>query len=277
MSTDASEWAPAVSGDCDGWVNVHGRRVHFSIRAGRGRPLLLINGFGASMAAWDCLRNRFEMPTIAFDLPGSGATKPTAVPYPMPLTADMVVRLLDELEYGTVDALGVSLGGGIAQQLAFQAPRRVRRLVLAATNYGAWSMPGHPSAYLALLAPSSASWQQMARVGARTYGGRARHDRAWLTAFTSAAFDPTPSLRGHLWQLVTALTWWSLPALPFLTQPTLVLTGDDDPLVPILNGHALAALIPRGRVRIVTGAGHLFLFEQPEQAAAIVSSFLSAP
>jgi pimeloyl-ACP methyl ester carboxylesterase len=251
--------------------------VHFSIRAGRGTPLLLINGFGATMAAWDCLRTRFEMPTIAFDLPGSGGTKPTAVPYPMPLTAGLVARLLDELEYGTVDALGVSLGGGIAQQLAFQAPRRVRRLVLAATNYGAGSMPGHPAAYLALLAPPSPSWQQMARLGSGTYGGRARHDTAWLTAFTSAAFDPTPSLRSHLWQLVTALTWWSLPALPFLTQRTLVLTGDDDPLVPILNGHALAALIPRGRVRIVTGGGHLFLFEQPEQAAAIVSSFLSAP
>ncbi len=117
----------------------------------------------------------------------------------------------------------------------------------------------------------------MARLGSRTYGGRARHDTAWLTAFTNSAFVPTPSLRGHLWQLVTAMTWWSLPALPFLTQPTLVLAGDDDPLVPIFNAQALAALIPGGRVHVVKGAGHLFLFEEPEKSAAIISSFLAGP
>ncbi len=217
------------------------------------------------------------MPTIAFDLPGSGRSSPTAVPYPMALTTSGVVGLLEELNYGAVDVLGVSLGGGIAQHLAFLAPRQVRRLVLAATNFGIGSLPGLPAAYLALLAPPAPSMRQLGRIGSRTYGGRARHDTAWLTAFTNSAFNPSPGLRSHMWQLVTAMTWWSLPALPFLTQPTLVLAGDDDPLVPAVNGRALAALIPKGRAHIVKGAGHLFLFEEPDRAAEIVNGFLGAP
>jgi pimeloyl-ACP methyl ester carboxylesterase len=217
------------------------------------------------------------MPTIAFDLPGSGHSKPTFLPYPMAFTARIVSGLLDRLGHDTVDVLGVSLGGGIAQQLAFQAPRRVRRLVLAATNVGVGSLPGHPAAWLTFLAPGRLSLRQMVRSGSRTYGGRARHDMAWLTAFADSAFAPSPNIRGHLWQLVTAMTWWSLPILPFLTQPTLVLAGDDDPLVPVVNGRALAALIPKTQTHIVKGAGHLFVFEQPEKAAALVNGFLGSP
>ena len=277
MSTRVSDRIPSgVANDHEGWVNVNGRRLRLSVRAGRGTPLLLVNGFGAGLAAWEGLRSRLEMPTIAFDLPGSGRSRPTAVPYPMVLTTRMVVGLLERLDYGPVDVLGVSLGGGIAQQLAFLAPRRVRRLVLAATNFGIGSIPGLPAAYFALLAPPAPSIRQLRRMGSRTYGGRARYDAAWLTAFTNSAFLPSPGLRSHAWQLVTALTWWSLPALPFLTQPTLVLAGDDDPLVPAVNGRALAALIPKGRSHIVKGAGHLFLFEEPERAADIVNGFLGA-
>ena len=147
MSTGASDWTPPrIPDDHEGWVKVHGRRLRFSIRAGRGTPLLLVNGFGAGMAAWEGLRSRLEMPTIAFDLPGSGRSRPTAVPYPMALTTRVVVGLLEELDYGAVDVLGVSMGGGIAQQLAFLAPQRVRRLVLAATNFGIGSIPGLPAA-----------------------------------------------------------------------------------------------------------------------------------
>ena len=278
MSTGVSDWTPpSIPDDHEGWVNVHGRRLRLSVRAGRGTPLLLVNGFGAGMAAWEGLRSQLEMPTIAFDLPGSGKSRPTAVPYPMALTTRMVVGLLEELNYGVVDVLGVSLGGGIAQQLAFLAPRRVRRLVLAATNFGIGSIPGLPAAYLALLAPPAPSAQQLSRIGSRTYGGRARYDTAWLTAFTNSAFIPFPGLRSHMWQLVTAMTWWSLPALPFLTQSTLILAGDDDPLVPAVNGRALAALIPKGRAHIVKGAGHLFLFEEPDRAADIVNGFLGPP
>src|SRR4029434_11295311 len=70
---------------------------------------------------------------IGFDAPGAGQS--TAYPWPrrIPGVARTVERMLDVLGYEQVDVLGVSFGGVLAQQLAHQAPRRVRRLVLAAT------------------------------------------------------------------------------------------------------------------------------------------------
>jgi pimeloyl-ACP methyl ester carboxylesterase len=60
-----------------------------------------------------------------------------------------------------------------------------------------------------------------------------------------------------------------------LPDPTLVLAGDDDPIVPVINGRILAGLIPDARLQIVRGGGHLFLLEWPEEMAAVVAGFLA--
>lgn len=67
-----------------------------------------------------------------------------------------------------------------------------------------------------------------------------------------------------------------MPWLWRLRQPTLVLTGDDDPIVPAINGHILTRLIPNARLMIIHDAGHLFLLERPAQIAALVAEFLAA-
>ena len=261
----------------DGSVKVHGQRLHFSIRPGLGPPLLLINGFVAGMGVWDHLRAGLEMESVAFDLPGSGRSRPSLVPYPMHLTARLVTRLLDQLGFETVDVLGVSLGGGIAQQLALLAPGRVRRLVLAATNFGIGSIPGNVAGLLALFTPQTLASPWIARLQSRAYGGQARHDPGSLSAFEHSAFPRPPSLRSRLWQLATALSWCSLPTLSLLRQPTLVLAGDDDRIVPVLNARIIAMLIPRARLHVLRDAGHLFVFERAEETAELVNRFLLSP
>jgi pimeloyl-ACP methyl ester carboxylesterase len=73
---------------------------------------------------------------------------------------------------------------------------------------------------------------------------------------------------------LAAISFWTgLPWLWRLPQPTLILAGDDDPIVPAVNGRILARLIPDARLEIVTG-GHLFLLEHPEETAALVADFL---
>jgi pimeloyl-ACP methyl ester carboxylesterase len=81
---------------------------------------------------------------ISFGAPGVGRSMPYGRPRRMPGVARTVERMLDALGYDEVDVLGVSLGGVIAQQLARQAPHRVRRLVLAATGPGLGGVPGSP-------------------------------------------------------------------------------------------------------------------------------------
>jgi pimeloyl-ACP methyl ester carboxylesterase len=216
------------------------------------------------------------MESVAFDLPGAGRSRPATLPTPMAMTTRLVEGLLDRLGYDRVDVLGLSMGGGIAQQLAYRSAPRVRRLILAATHYGMGSVPGSVGAMLALANPLTARGTWPRRLGARIYGGRARHGGASLASFAAAAFTPPPTWRSQAWALMTVATWWSLPILPFLAQPTLVLAGDDDPLVPLVNARVLGALIPNVTVRVLPGAGHLFVFEDADETADLVNRFLAA-
>jgi pimeloyl-ACP methyl ester carboxylesterase len=81
--------------------------------------------------------------------------------------------------------------------------------------------------------------------------------------------------RGYAFQLLAAAGWTSVPFLPLLRQPTLVLTGDDDPIIPVVNGRLLAALIRRSRLHVYRG-GHLELIARPEHVAPEIEQFLDA-
>ena len=79
---------------------------------------------------------------------------------------------------------------------------------------------------------------------------------------------------GYLFQQLALIGWSSLPFLPLVRQQTLILAGDDDPLVPLVNARLMASLIPRSQVRVLED-GHLFLFSRGAESAAAVNSFLN--
>jgi poly(3-hydroxyoctanoate) depolymerase len=112
------------------------------------------------------------------------------------------------------------------------------------------------------------------RVAGRIYGGEARRDPDALLHGSVARFIERPSMWGYLGQLFAISGWTSLPWLGSLRQPTLVLAGDDDPIVPLVNGRILARCIPNARLHVVRGGGHLFLLEQPARIAAVIAGFL---
>src|SRR5207247_6691602 len=198
-------------------------------------------------------------------------------PCGMPGTARTIKSMLDALGYQTVDVLGVSLGGVIAQQLARQAPQRVRRLVLAATGPGLGGVPGSPRALLALATPRRyIQPDYFRRIAGDVYGGAARRDPDGALHGSLARFTRPPSFAGYLAQLYAIAGWSSLPWLGRLRQPTLVIAGDDDPIVPLVNARLLHRLIPDSRLHVVRGGGHLFLLERPAEIAALVTGFLTA-
>ena len=254
-------------------------RLRTSVR-GSGPPLLLITGIGASLDLGVPFEQELAglgVQAISFDAPGIGQSSPYTWPRRMPGIARTVERMLDALGHEQVDVLGVSLGGVIAQQLAHQAPRRVRRLVLAATGPGLGGMPGSPSVLLALATPRRYYQPDYyRRIAGRIYGGAARHDPAALLHGSLARFIGRPSLRGYLGQMYAISGWTSMPWLRTLRQPTLVLAGDDDPIVPLVNGRILARCIPRARLHVVRNGGHLFLLESPAEIAALVAGFLTS-
>jgi poly(3-hydroxyoctanoate) depolymerase len=242
-------------------------------------PLLLIGGIGANIEMWRPLRAVLgALPTAAYDAPGTGRSQAPILPLRMRGLARVAVGVLDGLGLGEVDVLGYSFGGAVAQQLARDAPGRVRRLILAATHAGVVSLPGHPRAWTHMLTPlryhSEAHLRRALPVIA---GGRTARDPSLVDRHAADRLAAPPSVWGYQSQLLAMTGWTSAAWLARLYQPTLVLAGDDDPLIPLANARFLTRRIPRARLHVVDGGGHLFLIDQPGDVAHVVRSFLSEP
>jgi len=106
-----------------------------------------------------CLANRTGLTTVAVDVPGTGASPAPGLPYPLVLHALLIERVANALRLGTFDLLGLSWGGLLAQQVPLTAPRRVRRLVLANTNFGFGSVPGRGPAHAPARTGPAPSWR----------------------------------------------------------------------------------------------------------------------
>lgn len=263
------------------FVDIDGVRLRTAVADGDGRPLLLITGLGASLdlaAPFERALNDRGLPTISYDAAGVGESTQYTWPRRMSGVARTAERLLDALGHETVDVFGVSLGGVVAQQLAHQAPDRVRRLVLAATGPGLGGVPGSPKVLWALATPRRYYQPDYyRRVAAALYGGAARRDPDALLHGSLARFQHRPTIRGYAAQLYSIAGWSSTPWLWRLRQPTLVLAGDDDPIVPLINGRIMAWLIRDARLQVISGGGHLFVLEQPAAIADQVAEFLGRP
>lgn len=267
--------------------NVHLRST--SIRVGRqrlrvmvenrgaGRPLLLINGIGATGDLFRPFRQHLtDRETIAFDAPGVGGSPEPAYPPTMRQLAAVVAGLIDELGHDQVDVLGLSWGGALAQELARRHPRSVRRLVLVATMAGWTSLPGRPTAVSILMSPARYySPEYLQRVAPTLYGGAIRRHPKLLKEHARLRAAQPPTRLGYLYQLAALRRWTSVPWLHRLPQRTLVMAGDDDPIIPLFNARVLANRIPGGRLHVVEGGGHLFLFTGAEEMAGVVRDFLS--
>ena len=256
---------------------VRGARLQVAVE-GEGQPILLVMGIGASLKLWRPFVKALVplgYRTIAFDLPGAGASAPVWPPLRMRGLADLAGGVLDHLNIPRAHVLGYSFGGAVAQEIAYRQPDRVDRLVLAATIPGLGSLPGRPTALLHMTTPMRYwSPRYAAKVAGSLYGGSARNHPMRPAVLVSGQPD-RPSILGYAGQLSAITGWTSIPWLRHIPQPTLVLTGDDDPIIPTINGRLLAALIPGAELHIAKGAGHLYLLDQSRPAAAIIDRFLS--
>jgi poly(3-hydroxyalkanoate) depolymerase len=237
-------------------------------------------GIGGNLEMWAPFEEALDtrvIQTITVDAPGTGGSGGYRCPRRMSGLAHTMDAMLGALGHDRVDVLGVSFGGVLAQQLAHQAPGRVRRLVLAATGPGLGGMPGSPRVLLRLATPRRYRQPDyFRRIAGDIYGGAARYDPDATLHGSLARFTYAPSLSGYVAQLYAITGWSSVPWLRRLPQRTLVIAGDDDPIVPLANGRILDRLIPDARLHIVRGGGHLFVLEQPATIAAAVTDFLTA-
>ena len=259
-------------------LTVGGRTLRVAERRGDGSrpPLVLMYGIGASLEVLqpfvDALDPRRTV--VRFDVPGVGGSPPPVVPYVLATLTPVVSGVLRRIGHdGEVDVLGLSWGGGLAQHFAVQHRHRCRRLVLAATGTGSLMVPASPRVLSHMLTPRRHRDPGYAtRIAGELYGGSVRTDPARAARALHAESRLGPR-RGYYYQLAASAGWSSLPFLSLIRQPTLVLSGDDDPIIPTVNARLLARGIPRARLHLY-GGGHLALVTEADQLAPVVDAFL---
>jgi pimeloyl-ACP methyl ester carboxylesterase len=258
-------------------VRVGGVRLHVR-ETGSGAPLLLVNGLGAHTAMWGPLERALPgMRLISFDAPGVGSSNVALPPPTMGMLADLVERLLDELGYEKVDALGYSFGGALTQELARRAPDRVRRIVLAATTPGWGGVPGSVRA-MALACHPLRYFRRgyYERTIGQLAGGQARTDPEFVARHGAERLRKPPRLPGYYAQVAAITSWSSLGWLGEIGHPTLVVAGGDDPLIPPVNSVILARRLRRARLFLSPEEGHLLLMDDRSPALPAIGEFLSA-
>lgn len=252
--------------------------------AGSGAPLLLIQGVGACGEAWrpqvEGLRGEFQ--TLLFDNRGLGRSLPNTGPVSIPAMAEDARALMDEAGWESAHVVGHSMGGLIAQQLALDAPGRVRSLALLCT------FSKGPEA--ARVTP----WVLWMTLRTRL-GSRAMRRKAFLEMLFPPGYLRTVD-SGECAERVAKLVGRDLADSPPILMkqvmamgrhdvakklgslagiPTLVVSGEKDPIAPPLFGRALAAAIPGAQFEEMKGASHGLTIDRAKEINGRLREFLS--
>ncbi|MDT5247905.1 MAG: hypothetical protein QOJ28_539, partial [Mycobacterium sp.] len=215
--------APTLRTTVEELLPVLGQQIRVNVRRGSGVPLVLCNGIGASLEVLDPLVAQLDPDTtvVRFDVPGTGGSPDSPLPYGFPYLAAVLGRLLRKLGIdGQVDVLGLSWGGALAQQFAFQNPRRCRRLILVSTGTGAIMVPGGPSILAKMVTPRRfLDHDYAASIAGAIYGGTVRDDPSTIKRLFDRQLM-AGSRVGYLHQLLAGAVWTSLFALPLIRQQT---------------------------------------------------------
>lgn len=257
------------------WLDAGGVLVR-SVRAGRGdTTLLLLHGYGESLTTWRAVFDRLASKTrvIAIDLPGFGVSAKPDVPYSLPAMTERLSSFLDQWTPGPVVVIGHSMGGAIAASLALARPDRVVGLILIA-----------PAGYrIGLGGIADTMYPSKARTLGRYLALRSFitpiHDPTWLAEPDSTAnYDlmGDSAYSRAAARVLEDFDWRGLhDRFDEIRQPTLLIWGGNDPVVPYSVGDTLSRLIPCVRFVPLPTAFHRPQAEVPDTTLAIIRGFLA--
>lgn len=269
-------------------VEANGIRIEYDTFGDKSSPpLLLIIGLGGQMIDWDneiCealaakglyiirfdnrdsgLSTKFDdtgMPDIMEAFTANLQGTPIKAPYTLDDMADDAAGLLEALGIDKAHICGMSMGGMIAQTITIRHPQRVLSLVSIYSSTGNPDLPQpKPEIMQLLITPPpnerEASIEFMVKVFRTIAGTGFPFDEAWIRDLAARRYDRSFYPEGVARQLVAILAHGNRKsALGSVTVPTLIIHGDEDPLVPIEAGKDTANAIPSSRLIIIKGMGH---------------------
>jgi 3-oxoadipate enol-lactonase len=242
---------------------------------GEGEALLFIAGLGNACDVWHRataeLSRKFR--TIVFDNRGMGRSDAPPGPYAIATMAEDAAAVLEAAGVAAAHVFGHSMGGMIAQELALRRPEKTRSLILGGTYCGGQrAVRAAPEVIDKLMAravnPVEAFWAMAPHLyDASTPRWKLEED----LEVRSRAF---PTRESYLAQLQAIMTWESFDRLNSIHAPTLVLHGETDQLIPVVNADILAQAIKGAKLVKLSAASHTFLTDKTEATTAAVLSFL---
>jgi len=245
---------------------------------GKGDPLLLIMGLGATHELWHRVVPMVApfYRTILFDNRGAGESGAPQGPYSIAQMAGDALAVLDAAGVGRARVFGASMGGMIAQELALGHPDRVQSLILCCTACGGThTVPADREVGAALAARMTLPPAEAIRLtlpyiyDVSTPRDLVEEDLQLRirTAMTNDAFSA---------QFQGIRSWAGThDRLAQLKMPVLVIHGETDRLVPPENGRIIARAIPDAELAMLPNASHMFFTDQPGLSKTAILSFLA--
>ncbi len=247
------------------------------VQCGEGPPLLLISGLGGKADFWNPLNRLLEQKfrLISFDHRGTGASGYPADGYTIERMAADALNVLDALGIPTIDVIGHSTGGAIAQTLAIDTPSRVQRLIIS----GSWARTDYRFRLLfelrlsVLRQAGPAAYTALGQLLAYSPEWIGQNEELIRSSVTNSEKSPEARMATDA-RVRMLLAHDRLDDLHKITSQTLVVGAADDMIVPFSHSRAIAERIDRARVVEISG-GHFYPRTEPDRLARILMDFLS--
>lgn len=258
-------------------IKANGCNIYYEIH-GNGAPLVLIMGLRRNIEWWyrqiPDLSKHFKI--IAFDNRGAGRSDKPEMDYSIKLFADDTSKLMDELAISHAHILGVSMGGYIAQELAINYPEKVGSLALGCTSCGgkrAVLMKADRLKKFAAnegLTPEEILKKDMDIYFSDEYASK---NPKVIEEFSEISMRYYQPIHAFERQFAACLNHDTVSRIENISQPTMIMTGDDDPLVPPENSYLLKELLPKAQLSVYPKGRHCFFMEYSNQFNQEIISF----
>jgi 3-oxoadipate enol-lactonase len=255
-----------------------GRYTLRYLDVGAGTPVVLIHGLAGDYSAWlaqvEALRHHYRV--IAFDNRGAGQSTQVDEPVSTQDLADDTLRLMDYLDIDRAHVVGRSMGGAVAQHMALKAPQRIISLALCASFARLDPLGRRVLLNMREALEWRMDWKDHARHSVQNFVSADFFNRypARVEAIEQLIGGETRLPACYSRQNQACQEHDTLPELGRITQPTLVMGGDSDPICSLTATAMLSLGLPNARTEIFAGASHFFLMEQPEKFMDLLIGWL---
>ncbi|MBN1431435.1 MAG: alpha/beta hydrolase [Methanomicrobiaceae archaeon] len=245
--------------------------------SGEGPSVILVHGYGMTMAEWPSrmingLSRSFSV--IRFNLRGVAGESDSELPFTIPLAAEDLYELVTAVEAEAVNIIGYSMGGMITQEFAIHHPELTGKIVLISTHCGgAEAAPPEQWVLDEMASTPDKIDEYIQRAGRLLLTEKWRREHPDPMSWFPDYGEPT-NQKAVTGQYEAMSSWeGTFSRLDHIISSALVISGDEDIVVPPLNASILASGMPDARHIIMKNGGHGAIFQYPEDMADIIRFF----